>query len=162
MERRFFRAVNSIQAMEFVPSRLKIALLRMAGCKIGGKTVLQSAVRFIDGRITLGERVFINRNCLIEGCGGIEIGSDVHLAFGVSLITSTHQLGSSARRCGPSEIRPIKIGAGAWLGANVTVLPGVTIGHGAVIAAGSVLTTDVPADCLMAGVPAVLKKQLGP
>jgi acetyltransferase-like isoleucine patch superfamily enzyme len=162
MERRFFRALNSIQAMEFVPSRLKIALLQLAGCKIGRSTVLQSAIRFIDGRIALGERVFINRNCLIEGCGGIEIGADVHLAFGVSLITSTHQSGPSSRRCGPSETRPIKIGAGAWLGANVTVLPGVTIGNGAVVAAGSVVSMDVPPDCLVTGVPAVLKKQLEP
>jgi maltose O-acetyltransferase len=158
MERRLFRAINAVQSMEFVPSRLKIALLKLVGCEIGRGTVLQSSIRFVDGYLTMGERVFINRNCLVECCGGVEIGSDVHLAFGVSLITSTHILGPSERRCGNAEVRPIRIGRGAWLGANCTVLPGVTIGSGAVIAAGSVVTRDVPADCLVAGVPAEVKR----
>lgn len=122
--------------------------------------MLQSATRFVDGNLVLGERVYINRNCLIECSGGIEIGSDVHLAFGVSLITSSHAFGPSERRCGPMELRPIQIGRGAWLGANCTILPGVTIGAGAVVAAGAVVTEDVPDDCLAAGVPAVVKRQL--
>lgn len=146
--------------MEFVPSRAKVALLRLAGCAIGGETVLQSSIRFVDGCLRLGDRVFINRNCLIECCGGIEIGSDVHLAFGVALITSTHEPGHSERRCGPAEVKPIKIGRGAWLGANCTILPGVTIGAGAIVAAGAVVTEDVPGDCLVAGVPAIVKRRL--
>ena len=160
MERRMFRAINAVQAMEFVPSGAKVALLRLAGCEIGGKTVLQSAIRFVDGNLKLGDRVYINRNCLIECCGSIEIGSDVHLAFGVSLITSTHQIGPNERRCGPTEVKPIRIGPGAWLGANCTILPGVTIGAGAIVAAGAVVTNDVPPDCLTAGVPAVVKRSL--
>ena len=160
MERRLFRLINAVQAMEFTPSGVKIALLKLMGCEIGADTILQSAIRFVDGKLKLGDRVFINRNCLIECSGGIEIGPDAHLAFGVSLITSTHEPGPSERRCGPPELKSIWIGSGVWLGANCTILPGVVVGSGAVVAAGAVVTRDVPPNSLVAGVPAVVKRKL--
>jgi len=160
LERRWFRLINGLQSMEFVPPRLRAALLRLGGLRASPACVILSAVRFIDGPISLGERAFINRNCLIEGSGGVEIGADVHLGCGVTIITSTHELGPGERRCGPVELRPVRIGTGAWIGANATILPGTTIGPGAVVAAGSVVTRDVAADCLAAGVPARVKRWL--
>lgn len=160
LERRWFRLLNALQSMEFVPPRLRAGLLRLGGLRASPTCVILAAVRFIDGPISLGDRVFINRNCLIEGSGGVVIGTDAHLGFGVSIITSTHGLGPSERRCGPVELRPVGIGAGVWIGANVTILPGTTIGPGAIVAAGSVVTRDVAADCLVAGIPARVKRWL--
>ena len=84
----------------------------------------------------------------------------------VSLITATHPV-EAERRCWRDDIpyegeyaRPITIGDQVWLGAGVIVNPGVTIGDRAVIASGSVVTRDIPADSLAAGVPAVVKKRL--
>jgi acetyltransferase-like isoleucine patch superfamily enzyme len=70
------------------------------------------------------------------------------------LATTDHQTGPDWQRCGEIECRPITIGDGSWLGARVTVVPGVTIGRGVIVAAGAVVTRDVPADAKVAGNPA--------
>lgn len=160
MERYGLRLVNLIQRIDIWPVLFRRMLLRLFFPEISRSAVILSDCQFCDGRISVGERVFVNRGCLLECAGGIEIGSDAHLAFGVSLITSSHELGTGSRRCGPTTTNPIRIGAGAWLGANATVLPGVTIGAGAVIAAGSMVTSDIPPNHLAAGIPATIKQAL--
>ncbi|MCW5253567.1 MULTISPECIES: DapH/DapD/GlmU-related protein [unclassified Streptomyces] len=101
-------------------------------------------------RISFGERVFVNQGCTFLDQGGIRLGDGVLIGPKTSLISSGHPLPASQR----SEFltrAPITIGAGAWLGAAVTVLPGVTIGEGAVVGAGAVVTKDVPPDTLVTG-----------
>lgn len=160
MERYAHRLANLVQRSDACPLFLRIWLLRLCLPGISRKAVVLSGTHFLDGTIAIGDHAFVNRNCLLECAGGIVIGDHTHLAFGVSLITSTHDTGTSERRCGPVVFRPVQIGPGAWLGANVIVLPGVTIGPGAVIAAGSVVKDDIPPNCLAAGNPAVVKRQL--
>ena len=75
-------------------------------------------------------------------------------------MTNTHKLGTAEQRATDLIAHPIAIGDGAWLGARCTVLPGVTVGAGAVVAAGSVVTKDVPPNALAAGVPAVVKRMM--
>jgi acetyltransferase-like isoleucine patch superfamily enzyme len=103
--------------------------------------------------IRVGSRVFVNQCCMLMDIGGIEIGDDVMLAPAVRLITSGHPLDPGLRR---RQIlaAPIRIEDNVWLGAGATVLHGVTVGRDAVVAAGAVVTRDVPAGALVAGVPA--------
>ncbi len=103
--------------------------------------------------IRLGARVFINQNCTMYDLGGITIGDDVMIGPNVSLITSGHPIDPSKRRDGVTAA-PIVIARNVWIAAGVTVIGGVTIGENSVIAAGSVVTRDVPANCLAGGNPA--------
>ena len=111
-------------------------------------------------RIRLGERVFINQNCTMYDLGGIEIGDDVMIGPNVSLITSGHPLEPSRRRDGVTAA-PIVIGRNVWIAAGVTVIGGVTIGDNSVVAAGSVVTRDIPPDCLAGGNPARVIRAIG-
>jgi maltose O-acetyltransferase len=88
----------------------------------------------------------------------IRIGDNVFLAPGVHIYTATHPLNYLDRR--KYEFgKPVTIGSDVWIGGRAVINPGVTIGSRVVIAAGAVVTTDIPDDCLVAGVPAVIKKR---
>ena len=91
----------------------------------------------------------------------IIIGSNCDIGPAVEFIAGSHIIGSSSRRAGDGTAGPIVINDGCWIGAGSRILGGVAIGAGSVVAAGSVVTRDVPADVLVAGVPAVFKKKLG-
>ncbi len=103
--------------------------------------------------IRVGRNVFINQGCTLNDIGGIEIGDDVMIGPRVSLITSGHPVDPNQRR---KQIvaAPIVIQRNVWLGAGAMVLQGVTIGEDSVVAAGAVVTRDVPPRTLVAGVPA--------
>lgn len=103
--------------------------------------------------IRLGRNVFINQNCTFYDLGGLDIGDDVMIGPNVSIITSGHPLAPSQRRAAVVA-KPIVIGSNVWIGAGATIIGGVTIGENAVVAAGSVVTKDVPADTLVGGNPA--------
>ena len=111
--------------------------------------------------IRLGERVFINQGCMLMDIAGIDIGDDVMLGPAVRLITGGHPLDPDLRR---KQIvaAPISIDSNVWLGAGATVLHGVTVGRDAVVAAGAVVTRDVPPGTLVAGVPARVVKPVAP
>lgn len=102
--------------------------------------------------LRFGERVFLNSGCRFQDQGGIDIGDDALIGHNAVITTLNHDL-DPARRA-DMHPAPVRIGRGAWLGANVTVLPGVTIGDGAVIGAGSVVTRDVAPNVVVVGVPA--------
>lgn len=107
--------------------------------------------------IHIGKNVFINSGCRFQDHGGIMIGDGVFIGHNVVLATLNHDVDPQKRSS--MHPAPIKIGENVWFGANATVVPGVTIGDGAIIAAGSVVTKDVPADVMVGGVPAkVIKK----
>jgi len=103
--------------------------------------------------LRLGRNVFVNQGCRLDDIGGIELGDDVMLGPGVRLISSGHPL-DPARRRRQVTAAPIVVGRNVWIGAGATVLQGVTIGDDAVVAAGSVVTGDVPPAVLVAGIPA--------
>lgn len=106
--------------------------------------------------ISIGKKVFINSGCCFQDQGGIEIGDNVLIGQQVVLATLNHYLQPDKRaNMLPS---PIKIGNDVWIGAHATILPGITIGDGAVIAAGAVVTKDVPKNTVVAGVPAKIIK----
>ncbi len=102
--------------------------------------------------ISIGERVFINHACSFLDMGGITIEDDVLIGPKVNLITENHPLDPADRRA--LICNPIVIKRNAWIGAAATILPGVTIGENAVVAAGAVVSKDVPANTVVAGIPA--------
>lgn len=104
----------------------------------------------------------INPGCLLVARDKIEIGENSTLAYGVTVLTSANPNGPRNKLYSiyPEKKAPVLIGDNVWIGANSTILPGVTIGNCSVIAAGSVVTKDVPEKVLVAGNPAVVKKHL--
>ena len=108
--------------------------------------------------ITVGKNVFINSGCCFQDQGGIEIGDNVLIGQQVVIATLNHDLMPEKR--GNMLPAPVKIGNNVWIGAHATVLSGVTIGNGAVIAAGAVVTKDVPENTVAAGVPAKIIKTI--
>ncbi len=108
--------------------------------------------------IKVGKNVFINSGCCFQDQGGIEIGDNVLIGQQVVIATINHDLTPSKRaNMFPA---PVKIGNCVWIGAHATILSGVTIGDNAVIAAGAVVTKDVPANVIVGGVPAKIIKQI--
>lgn len=102
--------------------------------------------------ITLGQRIFINSGCSFQDQGGITIGDDTLIGHNTVLATLNH--GMEPDRRADMHPAPIVIGRNVWIGSNVTVLPGITIGDDAVVAAASVVTRDVPARAVVVGSPA--------
>lgn len=115
-----------------------------------------------DGGVVLGNRVEINNFSLVDGTGGVTIGDDSLLGPGVRIISYQHgtELGSSIRSQSIVAM-PIKIGHDVWVCANAVILGGVTIGDGAVIAAGALVRSDVAPYTMVAGVPARMIKNRG-
>jgi acetyltransferase-like isoleucine patch superfamily enzyme len=108
------------------------------------------------GRIRIGDRVFVNCGTVLLSVHEIVIGDDVALANEVYVMDSN----SHGVEGGPTVEAPVRIGDGTWVGARAMVLPGVTIGKRVVVAAGSVVTRDVPDDVLVAGNPARVVRSL--
>ena len=108
--------------------------------------------------ITIGKDVFINSGCHFQDQGGIKIGDGALIGHNVVLATINHDLNPKENR--KNHYAAIKIGAHVWIGSNATVLPGVTIGDYAVVAAGAVVTRDVPAMTVVGGVPARVLKTI--
>ena len=108
--------------------------------------------------IKLGRNVFINSGCCFQDQGGIELGDGCMIGHQVVIATLNHDLMPERR----ASMIPAKVtlGRNVWVGAHATILPGVTIGGNSVVAAGAVVTKDVPANCVAAGVPARVVKRL--
>lgn len=149
----------------YVGSRLITRCLRLAGFAIGQGTVMCSVPR-LSGCGNIYTRLKVGRNCMFNvGCF-LDLGAEITiedmagLGHEVMILTTTHAVGPAQRRYAAPRTLPVTIGAGAWLGARCTILPGVTVGAGAIVAAGSVVNRDVPANTLVAGVPARVVKTL--
>jgi acetyltransferase-like isoleucine patch superfamily enzyme len=111
--------------------------------------------------LRVGRNVFINHNCTLNDIGGITIGDEVFIGPRVSLITSGHPVDPALRRR-QITAAPIVIERGVWLCTGATVLHGVTVGADSVVAAGAVVTRDVPAGVVAGGVPARVLRSVTP
>jgi len=121
---------------------------------------IQDVTVFTPIYINIGKNVFINFDCTFLALGGITIEDDVLIGPKVSLITENHPLNPQERK--GLIGKPIHIKKNAWIGANATILPGVTIGKNAVIAAGAVVSKDVPDHTVVGGIPAKFIKTIQP
>lgn len=102
--------------------------------------------------IHIGKNVFINMGCKFQDQGGIFIEDGALIGHNVVLATLNHA--ASPKDRGSMIPAPIRIGKNVWVGANAVILPGVTIGDGAIVAAGAVVNRDVPENTVVGGVPA--------
>lgn len=110
--------------------------------------------------IRLGEHVFINANCTFLDGAFITIGAHTLIGPNVQIYTPHHPLNYLERRERKEYSYPVSIGSDCWIGGGSIILPGITIGDRTVIGAGSVVTKDIPSDCVAVGNPAVVKKRL--
>jgi maltose O-acetyltransferase len=145
--------------------RTRTALLRAIGLRIGRGSVVLGPINLTGSGdlatlFSIGERSTICGPLYVDLGAEVHIGRGVRLGHDVLLLTFDHDIGPSEYRCGRLVAAPIRIGDGAWIGARATVLPGVSVGDGAVVAAGSVVTRDVARNTLVAGVPARLVRTL--
>ena len=108
--------------------------------------------------ITIGNNVFINADCKVQDQGGIFIDDGALIGHGVVLATLNHDMDPEKRQ--QLHPAPIHIGKRVWIGANATITAGVTIGDNSIVAAGAVVTKDVPANTVVGGVPAKKIKEL--
>lgn len=108
--------------------------------------------------IALGKNVFINHACTFLDLGGITIEDDVQIGPKVNLITENHPVDPSKRKY--LDLKSILIKRNAWIGAGATILPGVTVGENSIVAAGAVVSKDVPANSIVGGVPAKFIKAI--
>ena len=133
-----------------------------AGTAFGGRVrvVGMSASASRSSSVTIGTNCWVNDGCTFDTSAEITLGNGVALGHEVMLLTSTHEIGPQFYRAGRSIDLPIIVGDGAWIGARAVVLPGVTIGRGAVVAAGSLVNRSVADNVLVAGVPARVVRPL--
>lgn len=135
------------------PARVRELLSQLTGQAVDESvTVFPPFYADFGRNLTFGKRIFINSGCKFQDQGGVTIGDDSLIGHNVVVATLNHDLNPSRR----ADLHPasVVIGRNVWIGSNATVLPGVTIGDNAVVAAGSVVTKDVPADTVVVGTPA--------
>jgi maltose O-acetyltransferase len=143
----------TISSLTGVPRKVRFGLLRLAGVRTEAWNIAPRCY-FGTNNVEIGRGTFVNRGCVFDGLAQIRIGERCALGMGVMLVTSTHPIAAHERRAGDVEGQPVTIGDGCWIGARATILPGVTVGNGAVIAAGAVVVSDCEPDTVYAGVPA--------
>ncbi|MDY0780458.1 sugar O-acetyltransferase [Tenacibaculum sp. IB213877] len=134
-------------------------LEQIIGSEIDKSTAIFTPLYINYGKHTkIGKNVFINFNCTFLDLGGITIEDDVLIAPNVSLLTEGHPINPTERHALLSK--PIHIKRNAWIGANATIMQGVTIGENSIVAAGAVVSKDVPDNAIVGGIPAKLIKNI--
>lgn len=140
-------------------TEIRDRISEIIGTKLDNSTTIFVPFYTNFGKHTsIGKNVFINHDCSFLDLGGITIEDDVLIGPKVSLITENHPIDPAQRKS--LDLQSIRIKKNAWIGAASTILPGVTVGENAIVAAGSVVTKDVPDNVVVAGVPAKMIKKI--
>lgn len=164
----FYRIDEIVDQTMLLSTKLNVAknkaevreiLSSIIGAPVHATTTLFVPFHTNLGRfIKLGKGVFINHGCSFLDMGGITIEDDVQIGPRVNVVTENHPLQPALRKS--IVCQPVLIKRNAWIGAGATILPGVTIGVNAVVAAGAVVSKDVPDNTVVAGIPAKIIKQI--
>jgi acetyltransferase-like isoleucine patch superfamily enzyme len=139
--------------------RLRVSIWRMAGFDIHPSVNIMPTARLICWNIKVGENTYIGEDVMITG-GDIRIGANCDIAPRAIIHAGSHQIGDSKRRAGETYGGIIEIGDGTWIGTGAIILAGAKIGKGCIVAAGSVVNGQFPDNVLIAGVPAIVKREL--
>lgn len=148
---------------QIMPSNLlerKNALQSIVGYETNNVEIISPFLCDYGKNIYFGHDVFVNANSYFMDGAKIHVGNHVYIGPDCGFYTANHPLNVQMRNHGFEMACPITIEDNVWIGAKVCVMPGVTIGANSVIAAGSVVTKDIPANVLAAGVPCKVKKEL--
>jgi len=145
--------------------RLRTALYRAAGIAIGPHTLVAGTLHpigpgSITSRLTIGANCYINAPTFLDLTAPIAIGDGVGVGHHAVFITEGHTQGPPTKRLGASNPQPIIVHTGAWIGADVTLLPGAIVGAGSVIGAGSLVVGEIPANVVAVGRPAKVVRAL--
>lgn len=141
-------------------NQIRDRLSEIIGSQIDHSTTIFTPFHTNFGKfIKLGKNVFINHACTFLDMGGITIEDDVLIGPKVNLVTEDHPVEPAERKA--LRVKPILIKRNAWISVGATILPGVTVGENAVVAAGAVVTKDVPANTVVGGIPAKVIKAIG-
>jgi len=143
-----------------LPRALRWRLLRLLGMKIEGWCAIMPGGWYGGNDLAIGSGSTVNYGVFFDTSARVTIGRSCDIGMQVMFCTGTHEFGASGRRAGHSVVGPIVVEDGVWIGARATILPGVTIGKGCVIAAGAVVSSDCESDGLYGGVPAKRIKDL--
>jgi acetyltransferase-like isoleucine patch superfamily enzyme len=137
-----------------IPSHvIRLAFYRhVMGFELAEGVAIHLGARFDCTKgLSMGKNSVVNENCRLDPRGGISIGSNVSISAELIILTAEHDPDSPEF---DGRTRPVVIGDRVWIGTRATILPGVVLNEGAVVAAGAVVTKDVPAFTVVAGVPA--------
>ena len=156
-------------ALFFLPrfsfNRVRTRLYRAFGIKIGARSMVMGSMELagggdVIGNFSIGEDCQITSPLYLDLNERIVIGDRVAVGHHVQIITTSHETQHEGKRCGVAKLGSVHLEDGCWVAAGAMILPGVTVGKGSVVAAGSVVTKDVPPNTLVGGVPAKVIKQL--
>jgi acetyltransferase-like isoleucine patch superfamily enzyme len=139
-------------------------LWKISGLNISKKGRVRTGCLFdAPDKVFIGENTFINYRNTFHTSGGdtfIKIGSKCDIAPDCMFMCTTHEIGTNEKRAGKLKYGAIEIGNGCWICTRAIILPGVKIGDGSIVAAGAVVTENVPSNVLVGGVPAKIIKKL--
>ncbi len=144
--------VNSVAGAVFMPYPLRYAIYRLYGVQTQTARI-RARCWFNGSNVSIGRGSFVNYGCFFDARARIDIGTRCSIAMEVMFCTSSYIIGGPEHRAETGVGYPITVGNGCWIGTRALILPGVTIGDGCVIAAGSVVTKDCEPHGLYAGVP---------
>ena len=153
------KTTASINGAYHTDEELRALMSRLVGYKVDDGFRLFPPVYTDFGKnIKIGKDVFVNSGCCFQDQGGVTLGDGCLVGHNVVFATLDHDKRPGRR--GDMTAAPIVVGKDVWIGAHATILKGVTIGDGAIVAAGAVVTRDVPPNTIAAGVPARVVKTI--
>ena len=134
----------------------------IGGLRIGSNVAIMGGTYLLSSNISVGDNSYIGADCLINcnDAAHVTIGANCDVAHGVTFAGTSHEIGGLRRRAGGFTAGAIAIGDGSWVGCNATIVAGCTIGKGCIVAACSLVNSDVRDNVMVAGVPATIKKEL--
>ncbi|MCJ2012613.1 acyltransferase [Methylobacterium sp. J-076] len=151
----FHRSFDYILSSELIPVFLRMKVMRMRGYNFTSDACIWAHHIIKSKQMSLGRESFINIGFFYDGAGDLDIGDRVRIGQFVRVLTATHEIGPSEQRCTmQAVVKPVSIEDGCWVGANVTILPGVVVRKGCVIGANSLVTRSTDENCLYVGNPA--------
>ena len=144
------------------PALRRVLFEELLCCDLDPETEIRPSFRCDVGlNIHLGRGVMVNYDCVFLDSAEIWVGDHTLIGPKVCIATPSHDFSVEERRSVKTVARPVRIGNDVWIGASATILPGVTVGDGAVIAAGSVVTHNIPAGMIAAGSPCRVLRPVG-
>jgi len=147
--------VSSAVGDDVIGRAVRARVLRLAGATLGRESTVHGGTYLSHpAHLTLGFHAMLNRNCYLDLGAPITFGDYAGAGHGATFITTIHGIVPGMNVGVGMSVKPITVGDRAWIGANATVLPGVTIGHDAIVAAASLVTRNVPPNTLVSGNPA--------